>query len=452
MLSSRIEISKLSDDPIKQYQFSAGSAKALPEGLNPAEASLAVEAYRCEPLIEVGQEPSQTASEGQKLVDDNGVTSPAMQPQEVTTKVTITAEPLLDPKAYAEHAREVDNLTVNELQDEAKECGLSFGDLVDRLLSQPMSKSDLKYTAIFLCLYRMFAAPSELLSSVVHRFRGLNDHDLPQVSRATSQLRFLAILAQWVSDYPGDFAHPRTRTAMTGFLSNLVGHRAFAVASKEIGLCLDNVAEDDDTHWAYSDLSRSRANTNESYFSLSSIESTVSTLNPDSSTEDVQAVAAAEFATKQQHKSKSGTSSLSSSTGRSDAQSTGSFQTLLNTVENAQRQAQLLTAIPRNALAKTQWHQLMDTPDDDIARELTRIDWIMFSSIRPRDLIRHVSLSGQQKERCRGLEHVNRLIGQFNHVAFWVANFVLLRDKAKHRARMLEKFMGIAWVSHSTLL
>jgi len=89
----------------------------------------------------------------------------------------------------------------------------------------------------------------------------------------------------------------------------------------------------------------------------------------------------------------------------------------------------------------------METSADDIARELTRIDWTMFSSIRPRDLVRHVGSQTGQKEKCKSLEHIDRMIGQFNHVAYWVTNLILLREKPKHRAKALEKFMALAWVS-----
>ena len=325
--------------------------------------------------------------------------------------------------------------------------GLSFDDLVDRLLAQPGSKIDGKFAAIFLCLYRKFATPSELISAIIHRFQLLNDSSYPQISRITSQLRYLAVLAQWVSDYPEDFAHSQTRRMVTGFVSSLSSNRVFAVAGKEIGISLEVVSEDDYTGWVCSETSRSRANTVESFLSMSSVQSTASTLNAGSSSEDISATARADIAVTQQHARSSTTPSFSSSTGQSGNQSTGSFQTLLNSVEDAQRQAQLLTPMPRNALSKIQWHQLMNTTDEDVARELTRIDWIMFSSIRPRDLVRHVSLSGHEKDKCKSLEHVNRVIDQFNHVAFWVANLILLRDKPKHRAKMLEKFMNIAWVS-----
>jgi hypothetical protein len=86
----------------------------------------------------------------------------------------------------------------------------------------------------------------------------------------------------------------------------------------------------------------------------------------------------------------------------------------------------------------------MELEVDDVADEMTRIDWVMFSSIRIRDLVRHVSLSHDQKEKCRNLKNVNRMVSHFNHVAQWVSNMILIRDKAKHRAPCLEKFMQIA--------
>lgn len=333
--------------------------------------------------------------------------------------------------------------------DEAKDQGVTFEHLVDRLLAQPMSKSDSKFAPIFLCLYRKFAPPSSLIKAVVRRFEDLNDQNLPRLTRTTSQLRYLNILCIWASDYPGDFAHPLTRRVITLFVQGLAVSLEYTIASKEISLQLDVVAEDDDIQWACSDRCRSRSNTTESFLTISSVQSAASTLNADSptltadsSTEDVVDDGGPE---KAQPVRISGTPSLVPSISRSDSQSNASFQTLLNTLENAQRQAQLLTPTPRTLLTKVQWHQFMDIPEEEIARELTRIDWIMYCSIRPRDLIRHVSLASDQKEKCKSLEHFNRMIHQFNHLAFWVANVILLRDKPKHRARVLEKFMSIAW-------
>lgn len=332
---------------------------------------------------------------------------------------------------------------------DAKEVGVAFEDLVDRLLAQPISKSDSKFAPIFLCLYRKFAPPSSLIEAIVRRFEDLDNRDLPHLTRMTSQLRYLSILREWASGYPGDFALPLTRRVITLFVQGLAAYPDYASVNKEITRYLDVVVEDDDTQWACSDKSRSRANTTESSLTISSIQSAASTLNADSptltadsSTEDVIEHVGSD---KVQHTRISETPSLVPSIGRSESQSTGSVQTLLNPLENAQRQAQLLTPVPRYSLTKVQWHQFMDIPEEEVARELTRIDWIMYCSIKPRDLIRHVSLQNDQKDTCKSLGNFNRMIYLFNHVAFWVANVILLRDKPKHRARAMEKFMSIAW-------
>lgn len=333
-----------------------------------------------------------------------------------------------------------------EAEEGGKEQGAAIDQLVDRLLAQPMSKADSKFASIFLCFYRKFAAPSALLLAFIQRFEDVNASDRPDLLRLDAQLRYLTILKDWVSDYPGDFAHPLTRRIITSFVQGLGGSQLFAVAHKEIGMHLDIIAEDDDTEWACSDRSRSRASTMESFLTISSTHSALSTVTADSSTEDIVEHPARleKVPTGRSHRVSS-TPSTTSAAERSANPSTTSFQVSLHTAETAQRQAQLLTPIPRVILDKPRWHMMMEIPDELIARELTRIDWIMYSSIRPRDLVRHISLPADQKERCRSLEHVNRVINHFNHVAFWVANLILLRDKPKHRAKALEKFMGVAW-------
>ena len=350
---------------------------------------------------------------------------------------------------HEEHASDSDLMKAarkNLKHIDEKESGASFDELVDRLLSPAMSKADSKFTAVFLCLYRKFAAPSELVSAIVYRFNILNSTHYPQLLRSSSQLRYLSVLTYWISDYPGDFAHPLTRQSITDFIAGLAETRIFAIACKEMNAHLDIVADDDDTEWACSDTSRSRASTAESFLSTISTRSTTSTLNPDSATEEVSSDLVLGESLQRQSTQNSATTSIASSACRSGSQSTASFQSLLNSVENAQRLAQHLTPIPKDPLTKLQWHQFMETPEEDIAKELTRIDWIMFCSIRPRDLIRHVSLPVDMRERCKSLENVNRMIDHFNHVAFWVANTILLRDKPKHRAKALERFMGVAWV------
>lgn len=326
----------------------------------------------------------------------------------------------------------------------------SLEELVDRLLSPLMSKSDAKFVSTFLCLYRKFAAPSDLMTAIISRFRIVSESQEAHILRVTSQLRYLGVLAQWVSGYPGDFAHPITRQIVTQFLSGLGHTRIFAAARTEMSNNLDVVVEDDDTEWACSDSDKNGARKVTTIPSISSTTNTISPQSINSTKQDVLGGLELMDSSKHPANRHSATLSITSSLSRSDSHSSASRQLQLDSVERARRQAQFLTPTPKICLAKAQWHRIMEIPEDDVARELTRIDWIMYSTIRPRDLVRHVTLSADERLKCKSLKNVDRMINHFNHVAFWVANLVLLRDKPKHRARILERFMRIAWVSYST--
>lgn len=332
------------------------------------------------------------------------------------------------------------------VENPSDENGYNFDQLVDRLVAQPVSKADNKFQEVFLALYRIFASPTQLLSALIRRFEQAGKEKDPQAIKSIAQLRYLSILERWMRLYPGDFAYPTTRQTIAQFVSRLAADRLYSVAGKEMTADLDAVHEDDDTHWACCDRDReqvtrpdprARSDTVKTFLSNSTamtedseddMSRKTSNMTLGSDYTHVQAV-------------QSPTTSASRSTSGSTVSSS---QTLQHTVDSAQRAAKLLAPLPRVPLSKTQWHLLMDIPEETIAKELTRMDWIMFSSIRPRDLVRHVSLKAEQKKHFKALENVNRMIEHFNHLAYFVSNLVLLRDKPKHRSLMLEKFMKIA--------
>ncbi|KAL8945243.1 MAG: hypothetical protein Q9211_000253, partial [Gyalolechia sp. 1 TL-2023] len=329
-------------------------------------------------------------------------------------------------------------------RDDDKATGVDFDELVDRLLSKATSKTEMKFAAVFLCLYRRFITPSTLLDAIISRFDSLSlNARSQQTTRFTSQLRYLNVLAQWITEYPGDFAHSLIRVKMIKFVSALADQRHFAMAVLEFNNRLDAVCEDDDTAWACSDVIMSKKGTVEQLRDPSSTWS--ESLPAPSSTKD--GVREEDWNKKASRISEQGpaTSSTSSNNDESDSISTVSSKVVPNPLESVQRQARLLTPYPRTNLGKIHWNLFMDLSEEDIAQELTRIDWVLFSSIRPRDLVRRVSLREEDKENFKSLQYVSKLIHQFNHVAFWTANMVLLREKPKHRAKALEKFMAIAW-------
>ncbi|RPB28042.1 ras GEF [Terfezia boudieri ATCC MYA-4762] len=296
----------------------------------------------------------------------------------------------------------------DEDQKPARGIGFTWDELVDRLLQEKMSKSDSNFVTVFLCFYRKIAPPKELLESILHRFESANT-DKILLARINTQLRYCIILNQWVKDHPGDFAHPKTRQKFTTFLNSISNNRTFALLAREMQHHLLNTVEDEDAMWGKADAEKEGDAGGCTSFIANAFQ------DPSGS--------------------------------ESRAPERHTFCLYPNDLQRRPSEASNLISItPGGSLIREQYAQFMETPDEDIANELTRIDWAEFSQIRPRDLVRHVSTSPDQRDKCKSLVHVSRMISHFNHVAFWVSNIILERPKAKHRARALEKFMEIAWI------
>lgn len=337
--------------------------------------------------------------------------------------------------------------------------GDSMDELVDRLLNLPMSKQEAKFVPIFLCLYRKFAAPAQLLALVIKRFDDEERGPDAQLIRIGEQLRFLQVLSQWARDYPNDFAQTTVRNQAQAFVARLEKNRVFAYTAKELRCHLERSTDGaDEEGWTS--------------FEKDPFASSEDNLLPsDVSTADVRNASSSTLADSKEdlRSKKSWTSSqdeapfarhslnlsqTSSTIGQSQVASTSnqSLPAVDTSQEEARREAAKLVPIPRRPLSKMIWRRFMEISDEDFARELTRIDWVMYSSIRPRDLIRHVSLANVRqttKEKStkssRSLRNVDRMIDHFNHLTLFVAAMILFRDKPKHRAQALEKFMSISW-------
>lgn len=317
-----------------------------------------------------------------------------------------------------------------------KVSGVTFDELVDRLLSQPMSKADANFTDIFLCMYRKFASPGMLLSAILSRLeKSADEKGQHFLTRTTVQLRIIAVLTKWISQYPGDFAAPQTNQKFSAFIDQISTEPAFNYAVQEMRSMLRfHVVEDDDTRWAKSDIEADSdlEETNE----LAPVTSRGTDASKNTSHSSL-----ADEKNARRDRRHSETVSVSSS----DAPAAGGQTSTFHNVRDYEIEAATFVPSKKHLLTKLLYHNCMEISDDDFADEITRIDWIMFSSVRVRDLVRDVSLSAKQKAKCKSLVNVTRAINHFNHVAWWVTNLILLRDKAKHRAQILEKFMRIAW-------
>jgi hypothetical protein len=334
-------------------------------------------------------------------------------------------------------------------RDPTTEPGVPFQDLVDKLLLLPTSKTDSKFVPSFLCLYRAFATPQKLLTAIIDQFMKVENSKMVHFSKVAEMLRYLQVLAQWTAIYPGDFAHGPARDIAIPFVQSIEKSKVFAPAAREISNNLDTIVPDEDADWAFDD-SPSPAS-KESAGSREPATSSSSSL-PLSGSGKSRGHRKGQRTDMESEDEDDGTSSSArgsqaASMSSSVLKSNPSSQSYANYLQlkTAKVEAERFRPIPRVRLSKLQWHLFMEAPLDELAKEITRIDWIMYSAIRPRDFVRHVSLSGAQRRQQQGVDHIGAMVKNFNHLALFVSGMILLRDKPKHRAKALEKFMALAW-------
>lgn len=327
--------------------------------------------------------------------------------------------------------------------------GLTLDNLVDRLVSLPIRREDACFNEAFLCLYRKFASPAQLLAALYDRWEALQGREEePAILTLQSQLRIVTMLARWVAEYPGDCAHPLTRHYLSQVCEMLSEDRVFAAAAREIMDSVEQQIPDDDIRWSISDNDIGDDAIQALFPGLKGLEDTTRSTDSNDWFEGNGESFLKDDSDGESLGHRRGASSASGRSGDPQGStSAGPLNTVLDSIEAAKAQAELLTPLGRTALTKVQWRQFMEYSDDELAAELTRMDWIMYSALHARELIRHVSLGQADKEKTRSLDHLNRMINHFNHVGYWTTSMILLRDKPKHRAKALEKFIDVARVS-----
>jgi len=319
---------------------------------------------------------------------------------------------------------------LDELDEEDKPVpnrGWTWDELINRLLSQPMSRSDQTFVVIFLCFYRKFASPRELLTAIIERFQALDTEEKIRAHRISTQLRYCNVLHQWVTSHTVDFASSKTRMQMLAFLDSISRDRSLALLTTDMAKKLQEPIEDEDESWGRTDAELDRKASVQSFLTTSS----------------------ATFPDKSWQLSLDNPATLQVPGSDKRGPDTGDAASVMGPPIGlvASRTESLPPPVTGLLRAGCQFEHFMSIPVLEVASELTRLDWNEFSKIRPRDLVRHISVSPESRENSPNLACVNNMISHFNHVAHWVASVILEKAKPKHRARALEKFMEIAWVS-----
>ena len=306
----------------------------------------------------------------------------------------------------------------------------TFEELVARVCFRDDPRKDAEFDFNFLVFYRFFASPLRLLNALISVYdTASSDDDVIDINVLPD--RVLQFLSQWITTHPGDFADESTHNRLEEFLVPFGQSSVFFSVAEQIRMASGKVAKDDDNAWSLPDAISASDCTpavrSDSVLSLNSQCTSPTSLDAKLIFEAHTTLTVEAMGPSHTHTNSVDQSSIP-----------------YNITYQAQRQSALLDPSSRVPFAKVQWRQILATPDNVIAREMTCIDWIMFNAIQPRDMVRHITVSTGERARFRELPNVTRMIEHFNHVAYWTTNLILFRDKPKHRALALEKLILVA--------
>ena len=85
--------------------------------------------------------------------------------------------------------------------------------------------------------------------------------------------------------------------------------------------------------------------------------------------------------------------------------------------------------------------EVLDFTSKDIATELTRVSFLLFSKISPKEFFKGLFT---KKDKEKTSPNICRVVDRFNIISFWVIEEVLSYDYASTRAKVIEKFIHIA--------
>lgn len=80
----------------------------------------------------------------------------------------------------------------------------------------------------------------------------------------------------------------------------------------------------------------------------------------------------------------------------------------------------------------------------DIAIQLSLIEYYMFSMIQPDEFFNQAWLKNNKEDKSPNITAITK---RFNWVSLWVCSSILQCKNLKKRAKILEKFVTIAWVN-----
>ncbi|KAJ6604672.1 ras guanine nucleotide exchange factor domain-containing protein [Mycena vulgaris] len=314
----------------------------------------------------------------------------------------------------------------------------TLDELLDKLLFLAVSGDDPTYITHFLLTYRRFASPRSILLAMQLRLRQLDQPSGDPMFACFAQMRICHLLEQWIRDYPYDFKVRGTPSALSALFKSITSKTYLLHYGSDFlpfHELLPNLV-DKDAAWAHKpDYPEDESDYDDDE------KSTVLTLNSTHSSEVESLPPSA----------RSPPAKVKTSPTIPTA-----FRERKGSLPLGNNRLMIPAAIP-NGIAHTEnpeanhRSQLKDllklaadvnaTDSEEIAQEITRLEVKLFLDIEPRHWLRYTFVSGKKDPVTDSIARFNDFS---NHLAIWVVSLILCHDKAKTRAKQIEKIVEIA--------
>ncbi|CEQ38947.1 SPOSA6832_00428, partial [Sporobolomyces salmonicolor] len=363
----------------------------------------------------------------------------------------------------------------------------SRDDMIDKFLYAAVTGNDEQYVTLFLITYRRFARPYDVLEKLIERFEfvaGRLKTD-PLLSRF-AQMKICGVLSTWMQNYPGDFTSPTTFGVVQPFLESLLPRGATWVAHYALDLLplLASISaqSDPDGAWALPDKPLTEVNLPTSTGdpvrpapaprrpSLAPSYDSTSSIAP-STYMQASGMHRAALSVPGSVGTADSSGPHASSLSPRPASEAGTLDTQ-DSSEQSQSfggsTASLRSKNPTSSMLVDVSNAIMELREEDIAMQITRLAWKLFSGMTPRDLLRHVlaprdpanprvALRDSESNVMRSIAFINvstalaRAAGPrltlppvLQYLASWTSTMILVQSKLKMRARIMEKMLLVA--------
>ncbi|KAH8927879.1 ras GEF [Atractiella rhizophila] len=345
--------------------------------------------------------------------------------------------------------------------------------IIDKFLHASVTGNDVQYTVCFIICFRKFTTPYHVLSALLERFKMVTMRmgTDPVLSRFV-QMKLCDCLHFWISNYPGDFSGPSTFRMLKTFLTRIfnegithVIHYALSIfpflpyvkrlSDPESSWGLPDFIEPDD--FPNDDMFSSGPPRKQSATSLATTEVSVSSSPlqghgsgsgslthltvPSTSNADASAQSS------RVSNATPGTTPKPPFVGNRDRSASDAPTYDTQSSDRSKRGFSMMRSETLNMMDIANY--ILDVPEDAIAEQISRLTWMSFENIKPRDLIRYVLAPSDPRDPKAVLRDkhgpVQRSFDFTNYLSDWAISLIISQSKLKQRTRMLEKVISLAY-------